>query len=70
MGHMTLKYLSTGVLQIRYASGSFCPPWKNTEAIDTLDVLSKIYIVQELSSEVCKAFGRYRRAQIFSLAAM
>jgi len=43
---------------------------KITEAIDTLDVLSKVYRVQEHSSDICKAYGSDRCAQIFSLAAM
>ncbi len=43
---------------------------KVIEAIETLDVLSEVYRVQEHSSDVCKAYGSDRCAQIFSLAAM
>jgi hypothetical protein len=43
---------------------------KVSEAVETLDVLSQVYSVEEHSVDVCKAYGSDRCAQIFSLAAM
>lgn len=43
---------------------------KITEAMETVDVLSNVYRVEDHSSDVCKAYGSDRCAQIFSLAAM
>jgi len=40
------------------------------EALESLDLLSKIYNVDEHSAAVCKTYGSDRCAQVFSLSAM
>lgn len=43
---------------------------KVCEALESFDLLSKIYNVDEHSAAICKAYGSDRCAQVFSLSAM